>query len=171
MKKIHFHFFYVAILAVILLIGCSSDKNDNPLNPGNPTNSEAKLTLNGGPFSNQSVTLSNGVSAYSLSDTTTAVLFSGTLSTDSLYFYVVFKGNQTGLKNWDDNNGVVMYRNGTSGLSTYLGVSQGSTTISSYGSIGGKVEGTVSGKIIDAATQTEVNVSGNFSATRIQDIN
>ncbi len=171
MKKIHFHFFYAAILAFILLIGCSSDKNDNPVNPGNPTNSEARLTLNGGPFVNQSVTLSNGVSTYSVTDTATAVQFIGTVNADSLIMLIVFRGNQTGNINWDNDNGVILYKNGTSGLSTFIGVSQGSTTISSYGSIGGKVDGSVSGKLVDAATQAEVNVSGNFSATRIQDIN
>jgi hypothetical protein len=106
-----------------------------------------------------------------VSDTATAIQFIGTVNADSLIMLIVFRGNQTGNINWNDDNGVILYKSGTSGLSTFIGVSQGSTTISSYGSIGGKVDGSVSGKLVDAATQAEVNVSGNFSATRIQDIN
>lgn len=171
MKIIKFHLFNLLLFTLVLIIGCSDDNNNNPVNPGNQVNSEAKLTLNGGPFVNQSVTLSNGVSSYSVSDTATAILFSGTLNSDSLYLYIIFKGNQSGTINWDSDNGVIIYRNGTSGLSTYLGASQGTTTVSAYGSVGGKVEGSLSGKLLDVTTQSEINLSGTFSATRIQDIN
>lgn len=171
MKKQKFHIFNLIILTLILLIGCSDDKNENPVLPGNNSNAQATITLNGGPFANQSVTLSNGVSSYSVSDSATAILFSGTLNADSLYFYIVFNGKQTGTINWDSDNGVIIYKNGTSGLSTYLGANQGTTTISAYGSVGGKVEGSVSGKLLDVSTQNEIDLSGTFSANRIPDIN
>lgn len=173
MKKIMFSLFYISIIILVMFIGCSKDNSGNPVGPGGggTVSNEAKLTLNGGSFVNQAVTLSNGTSTYSTVDTATAILFSGKLNSDSLYFFVVFQGKQTGVINWNDNNGVLFYKKSSSGLNMYIGSSQGSTTISSYGSVGSKVDGSVTGKIIDATTQTEVNISGNFSSTRTPDIN
>lgn len=160
------------VLSTVLYTGCSSDDSDGPIDPGNViTGAEAKLTFNGAGYTNKAVTLSNGVSQYSVPDTATIIIFSGKVDSDSLYFSIIFKGNQTGAINWNDDNGAIIYKNGTSGYSTFLGIDQGTTTISTYGGVSSKVEGNISGKLIDAVTQAELNVNGTFSATRLPDIN
>jgi hypothetical protein len=169
MKMSKFQWFFAVILvSVIVFAGCSKNSN-NPVDPGNNIlTSEAKLTLNGAGYTNKAVTLSNGISAYSLSDTVTAIQFSGKADSDSLYFLIVLKGNQTGTVNWNDDNGVILIKNSSS---AYIGATQGTTTVSSYGAVNGKVEGTISGKLIEQSSQAELNITGSFSAVRIPDIN
>ncbi|MDT3696975.1 MAG: hypothetical protein ROY99_11365 [Ignavibacterium sp.] len=179
MKNIKFVFFFLSLLSVVLFISCSKSDSNNPVNPGGGGNNggggssnEAKLTLNGDTFNNQVVTLKNGTAGYSVSDTATVALFMGTVNSDSLYFYIVFKGKQTGAQNWGGDFGVMLSKKSSSAMSYYLGSQQGTTTVSNYGAVGGKIEGSVSGKLIlQTAALTEVSVSGNFSATRVPDVN
>ena len=170
LKSILFIIFAFATLSII--VSCSSDKkdDDNPLIPGN--NSQITMTFNGDGYSNQAVTLSNGISSYSVSENYTAILFSGKAGSDSVYFYVVFAGNQTGTKSWDNDNGVIMYKSSTSGSKSFMGVSNGTLTVSSYEGVGGKVSGTLSGQIVNAVDTTNtISISnGIFSGTRITDI-
>lgn len=170
LKSILFSIFAFATLS--LFVSCSSDKKDdeNPLVPGN--NSQVTMTFNGDGYSNQAVTLSNGISSFSVSQNYTAVIFSGKVGSDSLYFYVLFDGNQTGTKSWDDNNGVIMYRSSTSSNKSYIGVSNGTLNVTSYEAVGGKVSGTLSGQIVDAVdTLNSISISnGNFSGLRVTDI-
>lgn len=165
-------FIIIAFATLSLIVSCSSDTEDdnNPVIPGN--NSQITMTFNGDGYSNQSVTLSNGISSYSVSQNYTAVLFSGKAGSDSVYFYVVFTGNQTGTKSWDDDNGVIMYKSSTSGNKSFMGVSNGTLSISSYEGVGGKVSGSLSGQIINAVdtTNTISITNGTFSGTRIADI-
>lgn len=163
--KISYSIFFIA-LSISIMISCSKN-TDNPVDPGSIVKAEASLTLNGAGYTNKTVTLSNGISAYSLSDTVTAIQFSGKVDNDSLYFAVIFKGNQAGTINWDIDNGAILLKN-TSLF--YIGESQGSTTVSSYGSVNNKVEGNISGKLIEATSQAELNITGSFSAVRIPDI-
>jgi hypothetical protein len=165
-------FIILAFATLSLVVGCSSDKkdDDNPLVPGN--NSQISMTFNGAGFSNQTVTLSNGLSSYSASQNYTAIIFSGKAGADSVYFYVVFDGNQTGTKSWDNNNGVIMYRSASGVNYNYLGASNGTLNITSYEAVGGKVGGTLSGQMVDV-TDTTVAISitnGNFSSTRVTDV-
>lgn len=173
MKKLKSLLFTILAFATFtLIVSCSSDKKDdnNPIIPG--SNSQITMTFNGAGFSNQAVTLNNGVSSFSVSQNYTAVIFSGKAGSDSVYFYVLFDGNQTGTKSWDDNNGVIMYRSVSGGNSSYLGVSNGTLNVTSYEAVGGKVGGTLSGQIVDATDSTiAISISnGNFSSTRITDI-
>ncbi|HEX7356795.1 MAG TPA: hypothetical protein VF270_03685 [Ignavibacteriaceae bacterium] len=163
-------FVFIIILLMALNYSCSKDSN-NPADPNNIVTSEAKLTLNGAGYTNKSVTLSNGVCSYSPGDTLTAAIFSGKVDSDSLYFYVIFKGNQTGTFNWNTENGVLIYKSSSGGFVSYIGVTQGTTTISAYGSVTGKVEGSVNGKLIESGSLAELNVTGTFSATRVPDSN
>jgi len=148
---------------------CSKD-SENPVVPP-VASSEAKLTLNGSGYTNKSVTLSNGISAYSPSDTVTVVQFSGISDSDTLQFFIVLKGNQAGTVNWNSDNGAIMSKRTSSGNLFFVGETQGSTTISSYGAVNGKVEGTISGKLIEEGSSTELNISGSFSAIRVPDVN
>lgn len=178
MKKVMFNLFYISIVLSILFIGCSKDNSNNPADPGGggggTINGQANITLNGGTFNNQQVVLKNGIGGYSVSDTITAIIFSGTLNSDSLLLYIMFKGNQGGVKPWDnDNSGVWLYQKKSSGSTYYLSDSggSGSTNISSYGSVGGKIEGSLNGKIVEPVSSDEVTITGNFSATRVPDVN
>jgi len=156
----------VLVLTVMFFYACSKD-SENPVVPPVVV-SEAKLTLNGAGYTNKAVTLSAGISAYSISDTVTAIQFSGKADNDSLYFIIVLKGNQTGTVNWNIDNGAILLKNSSS---AYIGETQGTTTVSSYGAVNGKVEGTISGKLIEQSSQAELNITGSFSAVRIPDIN
>lgn len=172
MKNIKSILFAVfAFAALSIFVSCSSDKKDeNPLVPG--ANSQVTMTLNGDGYSNQAVTLSNGLSSYSTGQNYTAVIFSGNVGTDSLYFYVVFEGNQTGTKNWDDNNGIILYKSSSSGTKSFMGVSNGTLSVSSYEAVGGKVSGTFSGQIVNVndTTNTISITNGSFSGVRVADV-
>ena len=159
----------ILILSVMFFYACSSD-SDNPIDPNNVTNSTATLTLNGSGYTNKSVTLSNGLAEYSVSDTVTAVQFSGKVDNDTLYMAIIFRGNNTGTFSWNDETGIILYKSTSTGYYTYLGISQGTSTVSTYGSVGNKVEGNVNGKLIEASSLAEINITGNFSAARISDL-
>ena len=163
-------FVLVLVITVMSFYACSKDSN-NPVDQGNVVSAEAKLTLNGAGYTNKAVTLSNGICGYSIGDTLTAVFFSGKVDTDSLYLYIIFRGNQSGIFNWDQANGAILYKYSTTGNLSYIGIQQGSTTVSSYGAVNAKVEGTLSGKLIEANSPVELNISGSFSAVRIPDVN
>jgi hypothetical protein len=172
MKKLNSMFLsIIVILTVALFVSCSDKKdNNNPLVPG--TNAQITMTFNGDGFSNTAVSLNNGMSSYSVGENYTAVLFSGKAGNDSVYFYVLFAGNQATSKNWDDDNGVIMYRSTSTGNKSYMGISNGSLSITSYEAVGSKVSGTLQGQIVDVSDTTKtINITnGNFSSTRIADI-
>ncbi len=169
MKKTKFFAIgFATLIAVLMLTGCSK-KSDNPVSPTSVTSAEANLTLNGAGYTNKSVKLSNGVCGYSVSDTATAVYFTGAVDGDTLQLYIVFKGNNKVTVNWDQDNGSILYKNTSTGQLIFTGVQQGTTTISSYGAVGAKVEGNINGKLIESTTLAELNISGSFSAVRVPD--
>lgn len=171
MKMSKFNLFFAVIFVSILVFtGCSKDSK-GPVDPIAVINAEAKLTLNGAGYTNKSVTLSNGLGAFSPTDTLTAIQFSGMVDNDSLYFAIIFNGNQAGTFNWNDDNGAIIYRTTTSGNYLYLGITQGITTVSSYGAVNGKIEGTINGKLIEQTSKVELNINGSFSAVRVPDNN
>ncbi len=154
------------IILLVLAAGCSKKSDNNPVGPDpNPTTASAQLTLNGSGYTNKAATLNNGVCGYSIQDTATAIYFYGAVDGDTLQLYIIFKGTQTGAKPWDQDNAVVIY----SMSSTFIGVAQGTTTVSKFGAVGEKVEGSLNGKLIEASTQTELNITGTFSAVRVPD--
>ena len=160
--------FLALLMALTTFYSCSKDDN-NPVDPNNVTNSAASLTLNGAGYTNKAATLGNGLGGYSLPDTMTVLQFSGKVDNDSLYLGIIFKANHTGTFNWDNDNGAIIYRTTSTGDFLYYGISQGSTTVSNYGSVNGKIEGTINGKLIEQSSLAELNISGSFSALRIPD--
>lgn len=170
MKNLKSPFFALIIITVLsLIIGCSK-KSDNPVDPGTVIKSEATLTLNGSGFSNQNVTLGNGGCSYSPTDNLTAVAFSGTIGSDSVLFVFQFVGNNTGAHAWRSSEpDVLIYKYGSSGSLSFYADSTGTTNVSNYGAVNGKVEGSINGKLIEATSQSELNISGTFSALRIPD--
>jgi hypothetical protein len=161
---------FVLVLTVVFFYACSKDSS-NPVDPNNVANSNAALTLNGSGYSNKSATLANGLCQYSTPDTETVVQFFGKVDNDSLYLAIIFLGNSTGTYNWNDDNAVVIYRTTSTGNFIYYGITQGTTTISSYGAVNGKIQGSITGKLIEQTSLSELNISGSFSAVRIQDYN
>ena len=99
----------------------------------------------------------------------TVLQFSGKVDNDSLYLGIIFKANHTGTFNWNDDNGAIIFKTTSTGNFIYYGISQGTTTVSSYGGVNGKIEGTISGKLIEQSSLAELNISGSFSALRIPD--
>lgn len=99
----------------------------------------------------------------------TVIQFSGKVDNDSLYLGIIFKANHTGTFNWNDDNGAIVFITNSTENLFYVGAAQGTTTISSYGDVNGKIEGTISGKLFEQYSQSELNISGSFSAVRIPD--
>lgn len=170
MKNLNSPLFALIIIAVLSFsIGCSK-KSDNPVDPGTVIKSEATLTLNGSGYSNQNVTLGNGGCSYSPIDNLTAIAFSGTIGSDSVLFVFQFVGNSTGAHAWRSSEpDALIYKYGSSGNFYFYADSIGTTNVSSYGAVNGKVEGSINGKLIEATSQAELNISGSFSALRIPD--
>ena len=159
----------IAILIIVFFVSCS-DKKENPVGPGDVTGAQATITLNGAGYTNKSSTLSTGAAGYSISDTTTAIVFSGKIDSDTLTFTIIFKGNQARTIAWNYDEGAMLFKYGTTGQSSFIGYEQGTTTVTSYGAVGNKIEGSIVGKLVEASTLAELNISGNFSAVRVPDI-
>ncbi|MBS4035334.1 MAG: hypothetical protein KGZ85_12765 [Ignavibacterium sp.] len=165
--------FLVVLIAALLFAACSKDSN-NPVDPGtDPTTSGASVKLNGGGFNNKQVNLSLGLSAYIINDNATYVQFIGKVDNDSLYLVFVFEGKQTGTFQWSGSTieTYVLHISQT-GSFVYANMTEGSTTVSSYGEVGSKINGNFSGKLIEtSAQQVELTVEGTFSVVRGPDEN
>ncbi len=160
------------VILLSIMVGCSksSDNNNNPVDPGNQTNYEAKLTLNGSGYSNLNVTLGNGGCGFSIPDNVTGFVFFGMAGSDSLTFVFQIPGKQAGTYSWRASEpDAVILKQGTSGTTAFYADSIGTTTISNYGAVAGKVEGNISGKLINPVSNTELTISGTFSALRVPD--
>lgn len=163
-------FFFLIAVSISMMIGCSKN-TDNPVDPPDIIKSEASLTFNGAGYTNQKVTLGTGLCAFSPADNLTSVQFSGAAGGDSLLFVFQFVGNQTGVKAWRSSEpDALIYKYGGSSASYFWADSVGTTTVSSYGAVNGKVEGNITGKLIEATSQAELNITGSFSAVRIPDV-
>jgi len=150
---------------IIFALGCKEETSTAPEEP-NPSGTMT-FTLNGGGFSNRTITLSAAVARYDVGEGETGVAAAGISGTDSVNCGLVFPGNQTGTFSWVSGDfGLVFALSNPQRV--YFPVS-GSTTVSSYGAVGSNVRGTFSGTVTRLGTNETVTVSnGQFSATRIQ---
>ncbi len=157
----------IPMFLVVSLIGffACSKKTDNPVGPTNPTN-ELKLT-----FGSKQITFNQGIGGYAIQEDVTYVQFTKAEAGDTLLFYLVTLGKQTGNQPWDLNQdtGVLLLQYGNSGTIIYTPV-QGNTNLTAYGNVGGAISGNFTG-ILEDNTPSQVNVSGNFSVQRSADIN
>lgn len=158
---------FITILSAAIFFGACSKDSNNPVGP-NPTNSGASIKINGGGFVNKQVNLSSGVSAYVVNDNATYVQFVGTADGDSLYMVFIFEGKQTGTFSWNtDLTETYLLHISQTSSTLYVNVDEGSTTITSYGEVGGKIEGKAVGKLVDMNTQLiEMTIDGTFSVVR-----
>jgi len=169
--------FLVSIIILSVFVGCSKSDENNPMDPGNgggggggSITGQAQITLNGGEFSNKVFTFSKGIGAYSVGDAVTSMTFLTANNSDSLVFYILFSGNTAATRNWGTDNAITLSIKSSGSSKTFLGITNGSTTVTNYGAVGGKLEGNVSGKILESsANPTEVTISGTFSALRMPD--
>lgn len=158
------NFSLVLIFALSSFFACSK-KSDNPVAPTTPT-TELKLT-----FGSQQITFSQGIGGYAIQENVTYLQFTKAEAGDTLIFFLLTSGKQTGNQAWNPNQdtGVLLLQYGNSGTLIYSPV-QGSTSLTAYGNVGGAITGTFTGSLEDN-NQSQVNVSGNFSVQRSADIN
>lgn len=157
-------FSLVLFLTLLSFFACSK-KSDNPVAPTTPT-TELKLTIG-----SQQITFSQGIGGYAIQENVTYIQFTKAEAGDTLIFFLIASGKQTGNQAWDPMNdrGVLLIEYGNSGM-TFLSPVQGSTNITSYGNVGSAITGTFTG-VLEDNDQTQYNISGNFSVQRSADVN
>lgn len=165
--------YLVMILLLAFITACSKD-SVNPVEPVNgndiPLNAHVKVKLDGAGFNNEEITLTKGYSSYLTSDNETYAAFWGKTGNDSVYVAFQFAGSKNGMLNWRAENydaAVIMLNDDNALL--YLATSEGKTNVITYGAVGQKIEGTISGKLVEVSTMDEIIVSGTFSIIRAQD--
>ncbi len=160
----HFWHLFIVLAFTVFVAGCGKKEatgpDDDQITVGTMT-----FTLNGGGFNNQVITLSNAVAVYEADEQVTGVGARGVIGTDSISCAVAFPGNRTGTFSWsppDYGLGIAI------GNRAFYGPVTGTTTVTSYGTVGSTVSGSFSGKIVRLGTSDTVTVSnGRFSARRI----
>lgn len=163
----------VLLTITLFLSSCSKDKN-NPVEPGNgndgPLNAQVKVKLNGAGFDNHEITLTQGYSSFLTSDHETYAAFWRKTANDSVYVAFQFTGSSSGTFNWRAENydAAVIMMNDDNAL-LYLAASEGKTNVVTYGTVGQKIEGTISGRLVEVSTMDEIIISGTFSIERGSD--
>lgn len=176
--KISFRILSLVFIFSVFIAGCKKD-DSNPAGSGdNGGNSTYTITLNGDGFSNKQVTPgSTATTAYAMYSPTQQKTGGYLACSDNINVSFFTQGQQTGTFNFSvgDNDSdpevglIVTSGTGTSMKIYYGKTGSGSITITSYGSVGGQIKGTFTGKIYNSTTDAEVTISGSFSATRIPD--
>lgn len=176
MKKLIFFGTVVLLLFCITLIFNSCSKDDGTTGPGDGVNTglgSAGFTVNGGGYNNRTFSFSVASGGFNPDENLTVIGAILSSSTDSVYLAITFPGNQTGTFTWSDSAGICFWYYGADTVHKYFCFydSSGSTTVSSYGVVGGYISGTFSGKLIGGTipytTLDTVTISnGSFSAKR-----
>ncbi len=162
--------FLVIVMLLILITGCSKDSTI-PVDPGNGgngvLNAQVKVKIDGSGFNDQEITLTKGYSSYITSEGETYAAFWGKIENDSVYVAFQFAGSGKGSFDWrtESYDAAVIMMNDDNAL-LYLATSEGKTTINGYGNVGGKIEGSFSGKMVEVSSMNEMIVTGTFSIER-----
>jgi hypothetical protein len=152
---------YIALIIIGFVLSSCSKDSSNPIAP--LINSKFTCTLNGGGYSNQTITLTNtGGAIYASDENETGIVFS---SATNDVGGLVIKGKSTGTFTVDESNyQVTIAMNGK----TPLAMTSGTIVVTGFGSVGGEVKGTFSGTSLNPSTLESVQVTnGSFSAKRI----
>lgn len=173
-------FSLIILISAFLIIGCSKD--DDPTGPENNDNPGGNIAvnsivINGGGYSNKSVSFMLAQGSYSVSDALTGCVLSG--NTEIMSVTMVFPGNQSGSSNWDDyiannNNatsGIVLVIGGSTSAKTFAPkFESGTTNITAFGAVNGKIDGNFSGTLYNPANESEqITINCNFSINRLPD--
>lgn len=173
MSHVNFRGMILILFSVLVFItACSKDSN-NPVDSGDgggALTAQVKVRLDGGGYDNQEFTLTKGYSSYITTEGETSAAFWGKTGSDSVYVAFQFAGSSEGTYNWRNENydAAVILLNDDNAL-LYLATSEGKTNVITYGAVGQKIEGTISGKLVEVSTMDEIIVSGTFSIIRAQD--
>ncbi|MFZ1291787.1 MAG: hypothetical protein WAR79_16945 [Melioribacteraceae bacterium] len=168
-------FFLIFLMAVsfIFMISACGDDSSPTDNDDNNNSSSTTLSINGDGWTNKSLTANTSISTYATASQMTVV--NGVFPED-VQILIYVKSNKTGTYNFKEEesgqgNGITL-STGSGDLAKFYfwKDNSGSTTISSYGSVGGKVSGTFTGKLYNAITDAEITISGSFNAMRTVDV-
>lgn len=159
---------------LITISACGDDSNPTDNNDDNNNTTSSTLKLDGDGFSNKSLSTETAVATYASVTQMTVISIS---FDEDVQMLIYLKGNKTGTFTFEASNNDAL-ENGisvTSGSGQtakyYLWKEQsGSIKITSYGSVGGKVSGTFTGKLYNVISDAEMTISGSFSAMRTVDV-
>lgn len=174
-RKSKKYFFSMLMLTSFLFMisACGDDSNPTDNDDDNNNSTNTTLSINGDGWSNKSLTANTSVSTYATASQMTVI--NGVFPED-VQILIYVKSNKTGTYNFKEEesgqgNGITL-STGSGDLAKFYfwKDNSGSTTISSYGSVGGKVSGTFTGKLYNAITDAEITISGSFNAMRTVDV-
>jgi hypothetical protein len=160
-----------SLIVFLFFSGCKkAESTTGPTGPGTATGGTASFTLNGAGFSNQTVNIALLVGGFSVSNNMTGVAGSSVGAADTTWLTMAFPGSSTGTFQFSDTVGVVIRRGGGSSARMFVnGLGGGQIAVTAYGSVGGNITGSFSGRLYDVTLSgiDSVSVSnGSFSALR-----
>ena len=85
------------------------------------------------------------------------------------YISMTFPGKEEGIFNWTNSISSLLIIQLTEGFGTGFLNLQGTTEVTKYGSVGKRIEGNISGALLETSTQDTINVIGEFSLIRDND--
>lgn len=166
----------VKIIFLLLIVtfteGCSDANNLVDINDNEFLNAHAKVTLNGAGYKNEEIVFNTGYSSFSKVDNQTYIGIWGSYENDTVYIALQIEGSGTGIFNWNKQSGdLVVNKMNSNDAFLFIADSRGNNTISSFGKVGERIEGKISGRLYEISSLEEINVQGNFSVVRGPDSN
>ncbi len=155
------------LLFVSLLSACSKDSNPSGSNnPGSGGGSEGSFTINGAGINNRTYNVGRFADAFfDTISNKTSVSMIGVAQGDSAIVFIDFAGSQAGSFPCDIQVGV-----GARSFSSILttGSVRPTVNITNYGPVGGRVQGSFTGKIpqLSGAGNDSISITGNFNVLR-----
>lgn len=155
-----------------LVAACSDSNNLVDINENEIIRTTAKVTMNGAGYNNTEIKFTSGYSSFSAADNRTYIGIWGTYKRDSVCIAIQFEGTKAGVFNWNNKSGdLVVNRLNSDDVLLFIAESKGSNTIDSFGKVGEKIEGKISGRLYEVSSMEEMSVTGNFSVVRGPDSN
>jgi hypothetical protein len=163
MKNIYY-LFIIPVVLLQILTGCKSDTNNPVTGQQEEVN---KIVFNGSGYNNASAQPYLTFAAYLSTLNMTGISFYCTIGTDTLTVLIYTPGQTNGTYPWSTALIYAVLLRGHS--TTYRNsASSGTTTITSYGSVGQNIQGHFDGKVNNQVSPYDtINVScSNFSVLR-----
>lgn len=164
--------FAIAALTAVIMVGCSKSES-NPVNPGenNSAVSTATVKIDGAGFVNKALNSSSGVAVHIPSEDLTYATFWGANNSDSISVSLIFPGSQNGSFQWNEiNSGVALIISSGNVVNVFASDANGSTTVTSYGNIGGKITGKFDGTLYNGSRTDSITISSEFSLVRSNEV-